>query len=110
MEGSSASAKTPDGKGHLFHQHNPNGAIWGNVTWRHASSSDLTRWEDEKYALESDQPYDRPGMLCLWDHQCYQGEPTVGYAAVSKRPVAWKIDYPLGAESPLAYTDENGVI
>ena len=43
-----------DGTWHLFYQYNPSGNDWGNMSWGHATSSDLIHWTEQKVALTKD--------------------------------------------------------
>jgi levanase/fructan beta-fructosidase len=36
---------------HLFFQYNPGGIQWGNMSWGHATSKDLTHWKEQPIAL-----------------------------------------------------------
>lgn len=48
---------------HVFFQHNPDEARWGNMHWGHASSADLLRWELHPHALAPDGPHDHAGVF-----------------------------------------------
>jgi levanase/fructan beta-fructosidase len=36
---------------HLYYQYNPGGIEWGNMSWGHATSDDLTHWDEQPIAL-----------------------------------------------------------
>ena len=44
-----------DGVWHLFYQYNPFGAKWGNLSWGHATSTDLVNWRHCDIALVPDE-------------------------------------------------------
>ena len=44
-----------DGTYHLFYQYNPQGNNWGNMSWGHATSTDLFHWKEQTVALTRDE-------------------------------------------------------
>lgn len=40
-----------EGVYHLFFQTNPHGNTWGNLSWGHATSTDLVSWEEQDIAI-----------------------------------------------------------
>ncbi len=67
------------GEYHLFYQYNPNGNSWGDMSWGHAVSKDLVRWEELPLALSHDdeEMVFSGSAVVDWDNTTLQHEPTV---------------------------------
>jgi fructan beta-fructosidase len=71
-----------DGEYHLFFQHNPDGADWGNMSWGHAVSTDLLTWTELPVALRcSDTEHVFSGSVVV-DHHDTSGLGTEGAPAM----------------------------
>ncbi|PSR93342.1 Beta-fructofuranosidase, soluble isoenzyme I like [Actinidia chinensis var. chinensis] len=47
---------------HIWYQYNPDSAIWGNITWGHAVSTDLIHWLHLPIAMVPDHWFDSNGV------------------------------------------------
>ena len=68
----------------MFHQYNPQAAVWGNMNWAHATSPDMIHWQHEPIAI-SPTPGgpDRDGVFsgsAVLDN----GTPTMIYTGVAR--------------------------
>jgi fructan beta-fructosidase len=69
-----------DGEYHLFYQHNPEGDKWGHMSWGHAVSRDLLRWEHLPLAMREED-----GVMIFSGSAVVDGSNTSGLCGASGR-------------------------
>lgn len=47
-----------EGSYHLYYQNNPFGNVWGNMSWGHATSTNLITWTEQPVAIACDENED----------------------------------------------------
>jgi fructan beta-fructosidase len=62
-----------NGTYHLYYQNNPCGNVWGNMSWGHATSTDLTTWTEHPVAITGDDNEDVFSGSVIIDHMNTSG-------------------------------------
>lgn len=94
-----------DGEWHLFYQYNPHGDRWGHMSWGHAVSRDLVRWEHLPLALaEAD------GVMIFSGSAVVDHKNTSGFGVNNQPPlVAIYTGHREGRQDQrLAYSNDRG--
>ncbi|KAK9452499.1 glycosyl hydrolase [Dipodascopsis uninucleata] len=86
---------------HLFYQYNYDGITWGNMSWDHATSSDLIHWTEKPIAMKAE--HDSSGALT---EMIYSGSAvsdasrTSGFGTKNKPPLE---------SQSIAYSTDEGI-
>ncbi|MEO5321121.1 glycoside hydrolase family 32 protein [Arthrobacter sp. CC3] len=67
---------------HLYYQNNPLGNVWGNMSWGHATSTDLLTWTEHPVAIACDENEDIFSGSIVFDR-----ENTSGFGTGSVAPL-----------------------
>ena len=90
-----------DGTWHLFYQYNPQGNQWGNMSWGHATSTDLFHWTELPVALTRDELGDIFSGSCVIDK-----DNTAGFGANAM--VAIYTSAGSAQQQSIAYSTDGG--
>ena len=90
-----------NGTWHLFYQYNPQGNLWGNMSWGHATSTDLFHWEEQAVALTRDELGDIFSGSCVIDK-----DNTAGFGANAM--IALYTSASGAQQQSLAYSTDGG--
>jgi len=71
-----------EGVYHLYYQNNPLGNVWGNMSWGHATSTDLLTWTEHPVAIACDENEDIFSGSIVYDRHN-----TSGFGAGSVAPL-----------------------
>ncbi|MDP9989034.1 sucrose-6-phosphate hydrolase SacC (GH32 family) [Arthrobacter oryzae] len=71
-----------EGVYHLYYQNNPLGNVWGNMSWGHATSTDLLTWTEHPVAIPCDENEEIFSGSMVYDR-----DNTSGFGAGSVAPL-----------------------
>jgi len=69
-----------NGTYHLFSQYNPSGNTWGNMSWGHATSTDLLSWQEQPVAITWQKNADNSTSLIFSGSAVADSANTSGFA------------------------------
>ena len=96
-----------DGEYHLFYQYNPEGIRWGHMSWGHAVSRDLVRWEHLPVALREEGNVMIFSGSAVIDHSNTSGFGVDGRPPMVAIYTAHHTDRPLQNQH-IAYSNDRG--
>lgn len=93
-----------DGEYHLFFQHNPDSSEHANLSWGHAVSTDLVRWDELDVALEPDELGEIYSGSAVVDH----GNTSGFFDGVEPGLVAFYTSAGETQQQSIAYSQDRG--
>ena len=96
------------GKYHLFYQHNPEGNLWGNMSWGHAVSADLFNWTHLPIAIRYNAEFGIFSGSAVVDHTNTTGFGTIEKPAMVAIFTAARHDETHQSQH-LAYSVDEGI-
>ena len=101
-----------EGTYHLFYQYNPHGNVWGNMSWGHATSTDLVHWTELPVAMEAspDAQFFSGSIVIDHDNSSGLGSPEApAWVALYTRVYGEGSGHPVGTQAQaLAYSLDKG--
>lgn len=91
-----------DGVYHLFFQTNPHGTTWGDISWGHATSTDLVHWTEHPTAIPA-----QDGEMVFSGSAVVDHEGTAGFGAGAMVAV-WTAARPGNQSQALAWSRDGG--
>ncbi|KAJ5958017.1 uncharacterized protein N7479_005167 [Penicillium vulpinum] len=87
---------------HLFFQYNPAGIEWGNMSWGHATSRDLTHWDERPVALLARGYPENVTKMYFTGSAVADVNNTSGFGVEGKIPLVamYTSSYPISQELP----------
>ncbi|MGX9349246.1 GH32 C-terminal domain-containing protein [Microbacterium sp. KNMS] len=99
-----------DGVYHLFFQTNPAGSTWGNISWGHATSSDLVTWTEREIAIpatEHEMAFSGSAVVDVRNTAGFAGEGQTALVAIYTA-ASHPDQHPATQAQSLAYSVDGG--
>ncbi len=74
------------GQYHMFHQYNPDAAVWGDMHWAHATSPDMIRWTRRPVALAPTPGGPDSDGVFTGSSVFHEGRPAIIYTGIRSVP------------------------
>ena len=101
-----------DGVYHLFFQTNPFGDTWGNISWGHATSTDLVSWTEQPIAIPAtadEMAFSGSAVVDVRNTAGFAGPGQTALVAIYTSARPGLIDGPSSQAQSLAYSLDAGM-